>query len=74
MKFIDGKSKAQHLGSNNHRHQPKWRYDQLESSFPGKDLVALVDKLTMSQQPVLVVKKANSLLGCFGKRVPSKLR
>ncbi|KAF4792405.1 hypothetical protein TURU_121875 [Turdus rufiventris] len=51
-------------GRTNH----KWKHDQLESSFPEQDLVVLVDKLTMSQQPVLVVKKASSLLGCFGKR------
>ncbi|TRZ13584.1 hypothetical protein HGM15179_013523 [Zosterops borbonicus] len=71
MKFIDGKSKAQYLGRNYHRHHPKQSYDQLESSFPEKDLVVLVDKLTMSQQPVLVVKKANSLLGCIGKTLPT---
>lgn len=68
MKLIDGKSKAQYLGRNNHRHQPKQRYDQLESSFPGKDLIVPVDQLTMSQKPVLMVKKVNGLLACVGKR------
>ena len=46
--------------------------DQLESSFAQKALERT--KLTMSQQCVLVGKKANSLLGCIRQSVTSRSR
>ena len=50
--------------------------DQLaKSSFAEKDLGVLENKmLIMSQQCVLVPKKANSILGSTRKRVASRLR
>jgi len=51
------------------------RTDQLESSFAEKDLGVLMDiRLTMSQQSALVIKKANSPLGCIRRSVVSRLR
>jgi len=49
--------------------------DQLESSFPNKDLVILADnKLTMHQQCALPVKQASCLLGCIRQSIDSTLR
>lgn len=70
MKFINGKHKSQHLGRNNHRHQPKLRNDQLKSSLAEEDPVVLVHQLTVSQQPALMVTKANSLLPALGREFP----
>ncbi|RMC19167.1 hypothetical protein DUI87_03771 [Hirundo rustica rustica] len=56
------------LGKNNPRHQ-------LESCSRKKDLGFLVDnKLSMSQQCVLVAKKANAVLGCIRKNIDSRTR
>ena len=49
--------------------------DKLEGSFAEKDLGILVDtKLNMSQQQVLVAKKANGVLGCIRMSVASRSR
>ena len=49
--------------------------DKLEGSFAEKDLGILVDtKLNMSQQQVLVAKKANGILGCIRTSVASRSR
>jgi len=49
--------------------------DLLESSSVERDLGVLVDdRLTMSQQCALAAKKANGILGCMKKSVPSRLR
>jgi len=54
------------LGRNNPVHQYRLGDDQLESGFVGKNLVVLLDnKVTMSQEDVLVTKKANGTLGCI---------
>jgi len=49
--------------------------DELESSFAEKELGVLVDtKLNMSQQHVLVAKKANGILGWIRRSVASRSR
>ncbi|TRZ08804.1 hypothetical protein HGM15179_018304 [Zosterops borbonicus] len=49
--------------------------DLLESSAVEKDLGVLVEKkLSMSQQHILVSKKANGILGCIRKSIVSRSR
>ncbi|KAJ7410861.1 hypothetical protein WISP_106031 [Willisornis vidua] len=48
--------------------------DMLGSSSSKKDLGVLVNKLSMSQQHVLVAKKANSILQCIRKSTAIRLR
>jgi len=49
--------------------------DLLETSSVERDLGVLVeDKLTMSQQRALVVKKASGILGCIRRSVGSRAR
>jgi len=56
-------------------HQYRLGVDLLESSSAERDLGVLVDdKLTTSEQRVLVAKKANGLLGCIKKSVASRSR
>ncbi|KAJ7400669.1 hypothetical protein BTVI_103390 [Pitangus sulphuratus] len=56
-------------------HQYMLGADLLESSSAKKEQGVLVDnKLSMSQQCVLVTKKANGILGCIGKSMVSKSR
>ncbi|TRZ15008.1 hypothetical protein HGM15179_012106 [Zosterops borbonicus] len=51
------------------------RADLLGSSSVKKDLGVLVDeKPSMSQQCVLVSKKANDVLGCIRKNIASRLK
>ena len=75
MKFKIGKCKVLHLGMNNPTHQYVLGTDQLENGFAEKDLRILVDtELSMSQQCVLVAKKANCILGFIKQSTASKLR
>ena len=61
------------LGRNNPMYKYTLRTNQLESTFAGKDLGGLVDKLTMSQQCALATK-ANSILGCMRRSVACRSR
>jgi len=75
MNFNKGKCRVLHLGRNNPVHQYRLGADLLERSSACKDLGVLVDnKLTVSQQCVLVAKKASVILGCIKKSVASRSR
>jgi len=75
MKFNKGKCRVLHLGRNNPGHQYRLRADLRGSSSVERGLGVLVDdKLTMSQQRVLVAKKANGILGGIKKSVASRSR
>jgi len=70
-----GKCRVPHLGRNNCTHQYRLGADLLEMSSAEKDQsVVVANRLAMSQQNVLVAKKANGILGCVKKRVASRLR
>ncbi|PKU41710.1 rna-directed dna polymerase from mobile element jockey-like [Limosa lapponica baueri] len=70
MNFNKGKCSVLHLGRNNPLHQDRLGADLLESSSEEEDLGVLVDnRVTMSQQCVLVAKKANGILGCIRKSI-----
>jgi len=75
MKFNKGKCRVLHLGRNNPMHKNRLYVDPLESSSVERNLGVLVDdRLTMSQQCVLLAKKASGLLGCIKKSVTSRSR
>ncbi|GAB0183197.1 mitochondrial enolase superfamily member 1 [Grus japonensis] len=76
MKYSKGKHRVLHpIGMNNPKHQYRLAVDLLGSSAAEKDLRVLVDnKLSMSQQCVLVAKKANGILGYIKKSVASMSR
>lgn len=70
-----GKRRVLHLGRNNHKYQNRLGADLLEESSAEKELTLLVvDKLIVSQQCVLVVRRANGVLGCMRKSVASRSR
>jgi len=73
MKFSKDKCSVLHLERNNPMHQYRLGTDMLESSSVERDLGVLVDdRLIVSQQCALVVKKANGILGCIKKSVASR--
>lgn len=75
MKLKKGKCKVLHLGRNNLRHQCILGSSGLESNFAERDVGALLDnELTMSQQSTLMAEMANSILGCVGRSIGSRLR
>ena len=64
-----------HLGRNNRKYQYRLEDDLLERSSEEKDLGVLVDdRLVMSQQCALVVKKANRILWYIKRSVVSRSR
>ncbi|TRZ26210.1 hypothetical protein HGM15179_000822 [Zosterops borbonicus] len=63
------------LARNNPMGQHRLRAELLGSSSVEKDLGMLVDtKLSLSQQCVLVAKKANGILSCIRKSIGSRSR
>jgi len=72
LKFSKWNCKVLHLGRNKLMHQYMLGAGQLESSFAEKDLVDT--KVTIHQQCALVAEKANGVLGCISKTVPSRSR
>lgn len=62
-----------HLRKNNPKYWDKLAANQLESSFAGKDLRIVIDKMvTKSQQCDLMSKEINSILGCMRNSVKSR--
>ncbi|RMC14041.1 hypothetical protein DUI87_09128 [Hirundo rustica rustica] len=75
LKFNKGKSRVLHLGRNSPLYQHRLGIDLQESSSAEKDLGVLVgSKRSMSQQSVLVAKKASGILWGFRKGIASRLR
>ena len=74
MRLNKSKYTALHLGSYNCMHQYRLGADLLERTSVEKGQGVLVDnRLSMSQQCVLVAKKANGILGCIKKSMASRL-
>uniref|UniRef100_A0A8C3CEB3 Reverse transcriptase domain-containing protein n=1 Tax=Cairina moschata TaxID=8855 RepID=A0A8C3CEB3_CAIMO len=71
MRFNKSKCRVLHLGRNNHMYQYRLGEDNLlERSSEEKDLGVLVDnRLAMSQQCVLLAKRANGILACVKRSV-----
>jgi len=75
MKYNKAKCKVLHMGSGTLKHEYRLGGEWIESSPAKKDLGLLVDeKLSMTQQCVLIAQKANSILSFFKRSVTSRAR
>ena len=75
MKFNNRKYKVLNTRRNNLMHQHTLRAKWMASGSAEKDQGVLMDnKLNMSQQGALAIKRANSILGCIRKGVSSRSR
>ncbi|CAM4707266.1 unnamed protein product [Lepidochelys kempii] len=73
MKFNSEKCKVMHLGINNKNFSYKLGTHQLEVTEEEKDLGVLVDnRMTMSRQCDMALKKANAVLGCIRRGISSR--
>ena len=70
--FSKNKCQSLHLGGNNARHKYGLGKEWLESSPAERDLGVPVDsRLNMSQQCVLVARRANCIVGCIKHSITS---
>lgn len=75
MRVNNRRCKFLHVGRNNHIYQYRLGADLLERSSAEEDLGVLVDnRFAVSQQCVLVAKKAIGNLGCITESMASRVR
>ena len=75
MRLNRSKFRVLHLGRNDRMHQYRLGDDLKEKISTEKDLGVLVDnRLAVSQQYVVMTKKASGILGCTKRSVASRSR